>query len=128
MKLFIVEDSTAVLERLMRSIAEVPGVAVVGSALDVKPAILGLEEKRPDALILDLHLPGGNGLEVLKAVRKSQPTLRVMVFTNFSAEPYRRAAMEAGAEEFLDKNADFPRVGEILRRWLAGAPAITTTH
>ena len=116
-RLFIVEDSKAILDRLLRSIADLPDVDVVGSALDVAPAIAGVNEKHPDALILDLHLPSGNGLEVLRAVRKSQPDMNVMVFTNFGDDAYRSAAMAAGAQEFLDKNADFPKVREILARW-----------
>lgn len=127
-RLFIVEDSSAILERLMRSIADLPGVDVVGSALDVAPAIAGLEEKHPDALILDLQLPSGNGLEVLRAVRKSQPNIQVMVFTNFAEDAYRELAMKAGAQEFLDKNADFPRVREILARWAAAHEQSQATH
>jgi DNA-binding NarL/FixJ family response regulator len=119
MRLFIVEDSSAVLERILRSIADVPNVSVVGSAMDVAHAIVGLDELHPDALILDLHLPGGSGLDVLRSVRPSNPDMQVLVFTNFAAEPYRRAAMDAGADEFIDKNADFPKVREILARWSA---------
>ena len=119
MRLFIVEDSSAVLERILRSIADVPNVSVVGSAMDVAHAIVGLDELHPDALLLDLHLPGGSGLDVLRTVRPSHPDMQVLVFTNFAAEPYRRAAMAAGADEFIDKNADFPKVREILARWSA---------
>jgi DNA-binding NarL/FixJ family response regulator len=126
-RLFIVEDSSAILQRLMRSISDLPGIDVVGSAEDVGPAIAGLEKTHPDALILDLQLPGGNGLEVLRAVRQSQPDMRVMVFTNFAEDAYRDAAMKAGAQEFLDKNADFPKVRDILTRW-ADAHGVNTTH
>ncbi len=128
MKLFIVEDSVQILERLVRSIADVPGLSIIGAAVDVVPAIAALNEKKPDALILDLQLPGGNGLEVLRAVRRTQPGLQVLVFTNFSDEPYRRAAIEAGANEFLDKNADFPRVREILARWCASRSGAVVAH
>jgi DNA-binding NarL/FixJ family response regulator len=123
MKVFIVEDSEALLQRILRSIADVPDISVVGSAPDVARALAGLEEHHPDALILDLHLPGGSGLDVLKSARPGHPGMHVMVFTNFAAEPYRRAAMDAGADEFLDKNADFPKVREILARWSAAPRA-----
>jgi DNA-binding NarL/FixJ family response regulator len=126
-KLFIVEDSRAITDRLVRAISDLTEVNVVGSALDVAPAIAGIEEIHPDALILDLHLPSGNGLEVLRAVRATHPCLQVMVFTNFFADAYRTAAFAMGAAEFLDKNADFPKVREILARW-AVAHRTTTTH
>jgi DNA-binding NarL/FixJ family response regulator len=127
-RLFIVEDSQAILDRLIRSISDLEEVDVVGSALDVAPAIAGVNEMHPDALILDLHLPSGNGLDVLRAIRKSHPNLHVMVFTNFAADAYRTAAMAIGADEFLDKNADFPRVREILARWADARRASRTTH
>ena len=117
MNLFIVEDSIPVRERLVRTIADLPGLDIVGTAEDVGAAIDGLTNAAPDALILDLQLPSGSGLQVLRAVRERMPRVRVIVMTNFAAEPYRKAAMAAGAEVFLDKSAEFGRVRDILTGW-----------
>jgi DNA-binding NarL/FixJ family response regulator len=117
MDLFIVEDSIPVRERLVRTLEGLEGLDIVGTAEDVPAAIAGLENNAPDALILDLQLPSGSGLQVLRAVREKLPAMRVIVMTNFAAEPYRKAAMAAGAEIFLDKSADFGRVRDILREW-----------
>ena len=124
-RLFIVEDSRAILQRLVRSISDMSEVDFVGSAEDVGSAIAGVEEKHPDALILDLQLPSGTGLDVLRAVRGLLPSMQVMVFTNFGEDAYREAAMKAGAQEFLDKNADFPKVRDILARWAHAHANIT---
>jgi DNA-binding NarL/FixJ family response regulator len=117
MDLFIVEDSIPVRERLVRTLEGLEGLDIVGTAEDVLAAIAGLESNPPDALILDLQLPSGSGLQVLRAVRDKLPAMRVIVMTNFAAEPYRKAAMAAGAEIFLDKSAEFGRVRDILREW-----------
>lgn len=117
MDLFIVEDSIPVRDRLVRSLEDVEGLDIVGTAEDVTAAIAGLEDNHPDALILDLQLPSGSGLQVLRAVRDKLPGLRVIVMTNFAAEPYRKAALAAGAEVFLDKSAEFGRVRDILCEW-----------
>jgi DNA-binding NarL/FixJ family response regulator len=117
MQLFIVEDSIPVRDRLVRTIEDLPGLEIVGTAEDVPAAITGLTDRHPDALILDLQLPSGSGLQVLRAVREKLPKLRVIVMTNFAAEPYRKAAMAAGAEVFLDKSAEFGRVRDILSGW-----------
>lgn len=117
MNLFIVEDSIPVRERIVRTLADLPGLDIVGTAEDVPAAIEGLTAAPPDALILDLQLPSGSGLQVLRAVRSRLPHMRVIVMTNFAAEPYRKAAMAAGAEVFLDKSADFGRVRDILSGW-----------
>jgi DNA-binding NarL/FixJ family response regulator len=117
MNLFIVEDSVPVRERLVRAIEDLPGLSIVGTADDVPAAITGLTTQNPDALILDLQLPSGSGLQVLRAIRNRIPHLRVIVMTNFAAEPYRKAALAAGAEIFLDKSAEFGRVRDILSGW-----------
>ncbi len=123
MNLFIVEDSIPVRERLVRTLEGLSGLAIVGTAEDVNPAIEALSATPPDALILDLQLPSGSGLQVLRAVRAKLPRMRVIVMTNFAAEPYRKAAMAAGAEVFLDKSAEFGRVRDILTAWGDDAPA-----
>jgi len=126
MNLFIVEDSLLVRERLLRALEGLPGLDIVGTAEDVPAAIDGLTSSPPDALILDLQLPSGSGLQVLRAVRDRLPRMRVIVMTNFAAEPYRKAALAAGAEIFLDKSAEFGRVRDILSGWRdeASPPAI----
>jgi DNA-binding NarL/FixJ family response regulator len=128
MNLFIVEDSIPVRERLVRTIEDLPGLDIVGTAGDVAAAIRGLESNAPDALILDLQLPSGSGLQVLRAVRQALPKMRVIVMTNFAAEPYRKAAMAAGAEIFLDKSAEFGRVRDILARWQVDAAGSQSVH
>ncbi len=117
MNLFIVEDSIPVRERLVRTLEGMGDLEIVGTAEDVSPAIEALSGTPPDALILDLQLPSGSGLQVLRAVRAKLPKMRVIVMTNFAAEPYRKAALAAGAEVFLDKSADFARVRDILTAW-----------
>jgi DNA-binding NarL/FixJ family response regulator len=117
MALFIAEDSGAVRERLVRSLDGLAGVSLVGVASSVPESIAGLRDRLPEALVLDLQLEDGSGLDVLRAVRSELPHLRVIVLTNFATEPYRRAALAEGAEVFLDKSAEFGRVREILATW-----------
>jgi DNA-binding NarL/FixJ family response regulator len=117
--LYIVEDSPEIQARLARELAGVPGLDVVGTATDVEPAIAGLRALKPDAAIIDLGLPHGSGLDVLRAVHDDLPALQAVVFTNFSGEPYRAAALRAGASEFLDKTEDFPRLRPLIERWSA---------
>ena len=120
MNLFIVVEGIPGRDRLVRTLEGLGGLEIVGMAEDVPAAIAALTTTPPDALILDLQLPRGSGLQVLRAVRSRLPGIRVIVMTTFPAEPYRKAALAAGAEGFLDKSADFGRVREILASWGAG--------
>jgi DNA-binding NarL/FixJ family response regulator len=115
MKVFIADDSRAVVERLTGLLEEVPGVRLVGQAGDVSAAVNGIQKMEPDALILDLHMPGGSGLDVLRAIRIARPELFVMICTNFPYAEYREECLTAGANLFLDKSADFDKIPSILR-------------
>lgn len=115
MKVFIVDDSRVVVERLTGLLEEVPGARLVGQAGDVPAAVVGIQKVRPDALILDLHMPGGSGLDVLRAIRSAHPDLFVLICTNYPYPEYREECLSAGANLFLDKSADFEKIPSILR-------------
>jgi DNA-binding NarL/FixJ family response regulator len=115
MKVFIADDSRVVIERLTVLLEEVAGAQLVGQAGDVLGAVNGIKKMRPDALILDLHMPGGSGLDVLRAIRTAHPDLFVLICTNFPYPEYREECLTAGANLFLDKSADFEKIPSILR-------------
>jgi DNA-binding NarL/FixJ family response regulator len=115
MKVFIVDDSRVVAERLAGLLDEVPGALVVGQAGDVPEAVNGIQKMKPDALILDLHMPGGSGLDVLRAIRTDHPDLYVLICTNYPYPEYREECLAAGANLFLDKSAEFEKIPSILR-------------
>jgi DNA-binding NarL/FixJ family response regulator len=115
MRVFIADDSTVVVERLAGLLEEVPGAQLVGQAGDVPEAVRGVQKMKPDALILDLQMPGGSGLDVLRAIRTEYPNLYVLVCTNYPYPQYREQCLSAGANFFLDKSADFEKIPGILR-------------
>jgi DNA-binding NarL/FixJ family response regulator len=116
---FLVEDSPAIRARLAVTIRGIQGAELVGEAGTVGAAIDGIRATHPGALILDLQLEDGSGLDVLKAVRPCAPALHVAVLTNYATDQHRRACIDAGAEYFLDKSSDFPRIREIVQGWTA---------
>jgi DNA-binding NarL/FixJ family response regulator len=114
---FLVEDSLPIRARLVQTIRSIEGTELVGEAGSVAEAIDGIRSTQPEALILDLQLEDGSGLEVLKAVHPASSTLHVAVLTNYATDQHRRACLNAGAEFFLDKSSDFPRIREIVQGW-----------
>ena len=115
MKVFIADDSSAVVERLAVLLEDVPGAQLIGRAGDVPETLRGIQVMKPDALILDLQMPGGSGLDVLRAIRTDCPHLYVLVCTNYPYPQYREQCLNAGANFFLDKSADFEKIPSILR-------------
>lgn len=125
---FLVEDSPAIRARLAATIRAIEGTELVGEAGTVAGAIDGIRSTHPGAVILDLQLADGSGLDVLKAVYPAEPALHVAVLTNYATDQHRRACMDAGAEYFLDKSSDFPRIREIVQRWSTPPEAPAAGH
>lgn len=116
MKVFIVDDSTVVVERLADLLKEVPGACLVGQAADALNAVKDIRKLKPDALILDLQMPGGSGLDVLRAIRADYPNLQILIWTNYPYPQYREECLAAGANFFLDKSVDFVKIPAILAK------------
>jgi DNA-binding NarL/FixJ family response regulator len=111
----VVDDSILVRRRLVALLHDAaPGTLVVEAA-DPEEGIEAFHRWRPDVVVLDLSMPGGSGLDVLREIRKVTPPRMVIVFTNHSEEPYRRRCLEGGADLFLDKSKDLRRLVEVLR-------------
>jgi len=117
MKVFVVEDSAAVRERLVEMIREVKDIEVVGEAATYDTAVAGIIDTRPDVAVLDIKLANetGSGIDALIEVRKTLPGIRAIVLSNYTTPQHLKASADAGAEYFLDKSIDFERVAEILQ-------------
>ena len=122
MKVFVVEDSAAVRERLIEMIREIEDIEVVGEAATYDAAVDGIMSTRPDVAVLDIKLGdgGGSGIDVLNQVRKGLPAMKAIVLSNYATPQHIKASADAGAEYFLDKSADFERITEILEQMKSG--------
>lgn len=113
--IYIVEDSPAVMERLMEVVGDVPNAKVVGSADAVASALEGMRRSQPRVLILDIQLRGGSGFQILKHLRASSSRPEaVIVVTNHPSDDYRIASRECGADHFFEKASEFHKVREVL--------------
>ena len=117
MKVFIVEDSAAILERLVELVGEVPDTEIVGNADTYETAIAGILSARPEVAILDIKLANdrGSGIDVLNKVKAALPGLKAIMLSNYATPQHVRASADAGAEYFLDKSVDFERISTILQ-------------
>ena len=111
---YIVDDSQAVRERLATMIADMEGTILAGATGDPKEAVTAICQLHPDAVILDIRMPGMNGIQVLRKIKAEQPSTVVIMFTNYPFEPYRRECAEAGADYFLHKSTEFEKINEII--------------
>lgn len=112
---YIVDDAQVVRERLIGMIADVEGTVLAGATGDPREAVTAIRRLRPDAVILDIRMPGMSGITVLREIKKNRPSTVVIMLTNYPFEPYRRECAEAGADYFLNKSTEFERINEILK-------------
>ena len=116
MQVFIADDSAAICERLITVITETPGVELAGQARDTTEATRLILKLRPDIVILDVRMPPGSGVDVLQTIKRLDTPPKVIVLTNYPYPQYRKRCMDAGADYFLDKSAEFEKLEPLLKR------------
>jgi DNA-binding NarL/FixJ family response regulator len=114
MRVLIVDDSQIVCERLQQTIINVAGVKSVGQAHNAPDAITAIAEAKPDVVILDICLPGPNGIEVLKDIRDKKLPIRVLMMTNYPYPQYREKCKGLGADYFFDKSAEIEKIPDVI--------------
>ncbi len=115
MKLLIADDSTFLRQRLAHLITELTGIENIIYAEDVPAAIEAIETEKPDVVVLDIQMPGGSGIDVLKKVQKEDQKPIFIVFTNYPYSRFRKSCLAAGADFFLDKSFNHNELMAVLR-------------
>lgn len=123
MRVFVVEDSPIVQERLVEMLTEIEGVDVVGAADNAADAVADILRLLPDVAVLDIKLRAGSGLAVLEQICRKAPGMATIMLTNYSSPEHRQRCLGAGATYFFDKTEEFDRVkGALQDLRAAGAP------
>lgn len=107
-KVFLAEDSAPLRTRIAGLLGAV--ATVVGEGNTPQRCIDGILATQPDVVVLDVQLEGGQGIEVLRAVRAADPTVAFIVFSNNANPAYRKRYLGAGAQLFLDKSTEFDKL------------------
>ena len=115
LKILVVEDAPAVRGRLVSLIGEIPGLELAGVAGSVGEARELLRTVHPDVALLDLRLPDGSGLDVLRETRELNPGIRVAMLTAFDTPRVRSSCLSAGVDAFFSKTSEIDELAEHLR-------------
>jgi two-component system, NarL family, response regulator DevR len=114
LKVFIADDSLELRKRLKEMLEENKSIHLVGEAEDAGQAITALDRLKPDVVILDVHMPGGGGMRVLRNIVLMGTDTVAIVFTAFANAQYRQAYLAAGADYFFDKTHDVQNMIDTL--------------
>lgn len=114
MRILIVDDEPLALERLRACLALTSGVELVGSAADGDEAELRIAELKPDLVLLDIHMPGRNGIALTRALARTPSRPEIVFVTAFA--DFALEAFDLEAADYILKPVRFDRVQEAIRR------------
>jgi len=112
LRVLVADDQKVVRDGLSLLLGMLPGVTVIGTAVDGADAVRQAVATVPDVVLMDLSMPNGGGVQATREILRQQPRVRVVVLTAYSDDDSVFAALQAGARGFLTKNTS---AGEILR-------------
>lgn len=124
-RVLIADDHPMVRKGLAQLVSEAGDMLVAGEADGYAAVVRVLREHDADVMLLDVEMPGKNGIEVLKAVRRTHPRLQVLMFSMYPEEQYAVRALRAGAAGYLTKRTSPQTVLEAIRNASRGRKYVT---
>ncbi|NYD53396.1 response regulator transcription factor [Microbacterium pseudoresistens] len=117
----VVVDDQAMLRGALAALLELEDdLTVVGTAGDGAEAVRVVAQAHPDVCLMDIQMPGMDGIAATQAVRAASSATRVLIVTTFARPGYLRSALEAGADGFVVKDAPAEQLADAVRRVHAG--------
>lgn len=126
-RLLLVDDQALVRGALGALLNLEPDLEVVGYASDGTEAVTKVARLQPNVCLMDIQMPGLDGIAATQQVRAAHPGTRVLIVTTFARPGYLRAALEAGAGGFIVKDAPPEQLADAVRRVHAGLRVVDPT-
>ena len=126
-RVLIVDDQELMRTGLATVLATDPDIQVVGECSDGKAAVVLAGELQPDVVLMDIEMPGGDGITAIADLAISSPSLRALVLTTFDVDDYVLGALRAGAAGFLLKTTPPRELIAAVKSCASGGPALGPT-
>lgn len=110
MRVLLADDSDLILERLAEILVAFKQLEIVASLNNGNDTLNAIRTLKPDIAIIDIRMPGLNGIEVLTEIKKEDSDTKFIILSFYSADYYRKLANHAGADYFFNKAEEFDRV------------------
>jgi DNA-binding NarL/FixJ family response regulator len=118
----VADDNPVMLRSVVRLLATIPGIRVIGEVQSGRDLLIGVAELDPDLVLVDLTMPGIDGLEATRRLAAQPRTPVIIMITVHDLPEYRDAARSAGAHDFLAKSELSWRLEPAIRRLLPQRP------
>jgi DNA-binding NarL/FixJ family response regulator len=120
LRVVIADDQASVREGLVLLLGGLPGIDVAGAAADGEQALELVAEHRPDAILLDLHMPVLDGIGATRRLAAEHPGVAIVVLTTYADDGSVIEALQAGARSYLTKDADRTDIARALQAAAGG--------
>ncbi len=114
-RIYVVEDQPKIIKNLMKLLRDSDEIEIVGTSMSGEDALEGIEDTKPEVILLDLGLPQMSGIDVTREVKKKHPEIEVLIFTIFDEEDKVLEAIGAGASGYLLKGMEAEKIVEAIR-------------
>lgn len=122
LNILIVDDATLVVQRLFEILNEISCVQNLSKAISYNEAVEFLNNQLPDIILLDIQLPGKNGIELLTYIREKYPSIITVMLTNRVSIYYKELCENIGAHHFVDKSSEFESIQGIIESYILPKP------
>jgi len=119
-RVLVADDESAVREGLVALLALLPGIDVAGQASDGASALAAVAAQQPDVVLMDVRMPGLDGVAATQRLARDHPGVAVVVLTSHASDETALAALAAGARGFLTKNAGRAQIAQAIHAAAAG--------
>jgi DNA-binding NarL/FixJ family response regulator len=120
LRVIVADDQASVREGLVLMLDLLPDIDVVGSATNGEEALQQVSHRHPDAILLDLHMPGLDGIETTRRLTAEHPEVAIVVLTTYADDRSVLETLRAGARSYLTKDADRLHIAQTLHSAVAG--------
>jgi len=126
MKLLLVDDDTLILKSLKIALSREKDIEIIGCVTDGADAVSMCKTLQPDAVLMDIRMPGMTGISATQLIKSRYPHIYVMMLTTFDDKPNIQQALEAGADGYLIKTDKITNIAGKLRAMMDGIGVLDT--
>ena len=119
-RILLADDHAIIRDGVKQILADTGDLVISGEAASGTEALMMVSEKDWDLLVLDISMPGKNGLEVIKLIRQDKPRLPILIFSMHQEDQYALRALQAGASGYLTKESDSEVLIAAMRKVAGG--------
>ena len=111
----VVDDSELILSKIKELLTQLPDIDSVQTANNADNALQKIKNHTPDLILLDLNMPGKNGVDLLQVIKHDYPSTKVIIVSSHANQFYRELCKDIGADNFVDKLTEFEKIPSFIK-------------